>query len=124
MVGGLGFLTKVGLDGLLAGGVLGGDVQELPHCAWGLKDERLTGHATDERVDHVSIGDVWELITLLGEALNVLPEGLVGLLLAVAEIPRVPRVGVGTLEVADEDRIEITLAADAAGLELLEPTSG
>jgi hypothetical protein len=37
-------------------------------------DERLTGHATNEGVDHVSIGDVWELIALLGEALNVLPE--------------------------------------------------
>ena len=59
---GLGFLTKVGLDGLLAGGVLGGDVQELPSRVWGLVakhvDERLTGHATDEGVDHVNVGDV------------------------------------------------------------------
>ena len=33
-------------------------------------------------------------------------------------------VGVGTLEVADEDRTEIAPAADAARLELLKPSSG
>jgi hypothetical protein len=50
-------------------------------------DELLAGGATDEGIDHVSIGDVGELIALLGEALNVLPEGLVGSLLVVAEVP-------------------------------------
>ena len=44
-------------------------------------DERLVGHAANEGVDHVGVGDVWELIALLGEALNVLSEGLVGPLL-------------------------------------------
>ena len=94
MVDELGFPTKVGLDGLLASGVLGGDVQELPHQARGLMvecmDERLAGHATDEGIDHVGVGDVWELIALLGEALNVLLEGLVGPLPIVAEIIGVP----------------------------------
>jgi hypothetical protein len=74
---------------------------------WGLTgkgvDELLASGATDEGIDHVSIDDVGELITLLGEALNVLPKGLVGPLLAVAEVPGVPRVGVGPLEVANED---------------------
>ena len=69
-------------------------------------------------------GDVWELIVLLEEVLNVLPEGLIGLLLVVAEILGVPRVGVGTLELADEDRTEITPIANATGLELLQPSSG
>ena len=36
-------------------------------------DERLAGRSADEGVDHVGIGDVWELIAHLGEALNVLP---------------------------------------------------
>jgi hypothetical protein len=36
-------------------------------------DERLAGHAIDEGVDHISISDVWELIALFQEALNVLP---------------------------------------------------
>ena len=87
-------------------------------------DERLAGHAAYEGIDHIGIGDVWELIALLGEALNVLLEGLIGPLLVVVEIPGVPRAGVGTLEVADEYRTEIAPAADAAGLELLEPSSG
>ena len=56
--------------------------------------------------------------------LNVLPEGLVSPLLVVVEIPGVPQVGVGTLEVADEDRTEIALAVDAARLKLFEPSSG
>jgi hypothetical protein len=55
---------------------------------------------------------------LLGEALNVLSEGLIGPLLVVTEILGVSWVGVGTLEVADEDRTEIALAADAVGLNL------
>jgi hypothetical protein len=86
-------------------------------------DDCLIGHAIDEGVDHASVGDVRELIAL-GEALNVLPEGLISPLLAGAEIPGVPRVGVGTLEVADEHRTNITLATDAARLKLLEPSSG
>ena len=55
---------------------------------WSLKaehvDKRLAGHAADEGVDHVSVSDVGELIALLGEALDVLPEGLVSPLLAIA----------------------------------------
>ena len=86
--------------------------------------EHLIGHAADEDVDHVEVGEVWELIALLGEALNVLLEGLVGALLIVVEILEVSWVDVGTLEVADEDRTEIAPAADAAGLELLQPSSG
>jgi hypothetical protein len=49
--------------------------------AWGLMtervDERLAGRATNEGVDYVSVGDVGDLIVLLGEALNVLLEGQV-----------------------------------------------
>ena len=87
-------------------------------------DERLVGHATDQYIDDVSVGDVGELIALLEETLDVLPEGLVGPLPAVTEVPQVPGASVHTLEVADEDRTEITPAADAARLELLEPSSG
>ena len=69
VVGGLDFPTEVGMDRLLTGGVLGGDVQELPHCAQSLTaervDEHLIGHATDEGVDHVKVCDVGELIALL-----------------------------------------------------------
>ena len=87
-------------------------------------DERVAGHAADEGVDHVGVGDVQELIALLGEALNVLLEGLVSPLPIVTEVPGVPQEGVDTLEVADEDHTEITPAADAARLKLLKPSSG
>jgi hypothetical protein len=50
-------------------------------------DERLAGHAADEGVDHVGVGDVRELVVLLGEVLDVLPEGIIGPLPAVAEVP-------------------------------------
>ena len=93
MAGGHGLAVEVGLDGLLASGILCGDVQDLPHHVRGLAaecvDERLAGCAANEGVDHVGVGDVWELIALLGEALNVLLEGLIGPLLAVVDIPGV-----------------------------------
>ena len=50
-------------------------------------DESLAGHATDEGIDHVGIGDVGELVVLLGEVLDVLPEGLIGPLPIVVEVP-------------------------------------
>ena len=65
-----------------------------------------------------------ELIALIGETLDVHLEGLVRLLPIVAEIPRAPGPSVRTLEVANEDRMEIALASDAARFELHEPTSG
>ena len=74
-------------------------------------DEHLTGHAADEGVDHVDVGDVWERIALLGQALNVLLERLVSPLPVVAEIPGVPWAGVGTLKVANEDRTEMALSS-------------
>jgi hypothetical protein len=90
VAGGVGFPAKVGLDHLLAGGVLGGKVQELPCCERGLAAERvdecLVGRAADEGVDYVSVSDVGELIALFGETLNVLPEGLVGPLPVVTEV--------------------------------------
>jgi hypothetical protein len=91
VAGGLNLVAKVGLDGLLTGGILGGDVQELPHRAWGLAadhvDERLVGRATDEGVDHIYVSDVGELIALLREALDELLEGLIGPLPAIVEVP-------------------------------------
>jgi hypothetical protein len=78
-------------------------------------DKGLVGHVIAEGIDDISVGDVRKLIALLGEALNVLPKGLIGPLLAVAEIPGVPWVGVGALEVADEDHTKVALAADAPG---------
>ena len=58
---------------------------------WGLTakrvDERLAGRAIDEGIDDIGVGDVGELVALLGEMLDVLREGLVEPLPAVVEIP-------------------------------------
>ena len=50
-------------------------------------DKRLAGHAADEGVDDVGVGDVGELIALLGEALVVLLEGPIGPLPIVVKVP-------------------------------------
>jgi hypothetical protein len=52
-------------------------------------DKHLVGHATDEGVDYVGVSDVGEPIALLGEALNILSEGLVGPLHIVVVVPGV-----------------------------------
>jgi hypothetical protein len=126
--GDLDFIARVGLDRLLTDGILGGNIQELPRHAWSLAvkhvDKSLAGHAIDEGVDDINIGDVGELIVLLGEALNVLPEGLVSPLPIIVEIPGVPWAGVGALKLADEDRAEIAPTTDATRLELLKPSFG
>jgi hypothetical protein len=49
-------------------------------------DESLIGHDTDKCVDHVGIGDVGELIVLLGEVMDVLPKGLTSPLPIVTEV--------------------------------------
>ena len=66
-------------------------------------DKSLAGCAVDEGVDHVGVGNVGELVVLLGEALDVLSVGLIGPLSIVAEVPRVLEPGVRALEVPDKD---------------------
>ena len=66
-------------------------------------NQGLAGHPGQEGSYHVSVGDVRELIALLGEAPDVPTEGLTGLLTAVLEVPWVPRTFVHALEVSHED---------------------
>ena len=66
-------------------------------------NQGLIGRPGQEGSDHVGIGDVRELIALLGEASDVPTEGLTGLLTAVLEVPWVPRVLVHALEVSHKD---------------------
>jgi hypothetical protein len=50
-------------------------------------DKCLACHAADECIDHVGVGDVRKAVALLGEALDVLLEGLIGTLPIVAKVP-------------------------------------
>jgi hypothetical protein len=62
-------------------------------CAWSrgrAQDKCLARRVADEGIDRVSVGDIGELIVLLGEALNILLEGLISPLPTVAKVLRVP----------------------------------
>ena len=106
-------------DRLLAGGVVGGDVQELVRGARLLAtqfvDQGFAVHPAEERTDDVGIDDARQRVALLGEASDVVAQGLAGLLLVVLEVPRVARTYVHVLKVADEHFPEICLAVDGAG---------
>ena len=53
--------------------------------------------------------------------MDVIPWGLVGLLLAALEVPGIPRMDIGPLEIPDEDPLEIRPVMDAVMREELEP---
>ena len=65
--------------------------------------------------------DAGELSALLGEASDVIPQRLVGLLTAPSEIPRVPRMHVRALEVAHEGPDQVRPVVDLVGREMLKP---
>ena len=85
----------------------GGDVQEFLGGSWALMsqlmNQRLAGRPGQEGSYHVGVGNVRELVALSGEVPDVPTEGLTGLLMAVLEIPWVPRVLVCPLEVSYKD---------------------
>ena len=93
-----------------------GDVQEFlggsQALASQLMNQRLVGSPRQEGSYNVDIGDVRELVALLGEVPDVTTEGLTGLLMAVLEVPRVPRVLVRALEVSHKDLLQICPTQD------------
>jgi hypothetical protein len=110
---------KDGPDRLLAGGMVGGDLQELVRGARLLApqfvDQGLAVRPTEERTDDVGVDDARQRVALLGEASDIVAQGLSGLLLAALEVPRVARAHVRALEVAYEDLSEVYPAADGVG---------
>ena len=79
-------------------------------------DQGLAGRPREECADDVCVDDIREGVALLG-----IPQGLVGLLLAALEVPRVPRADIRPLEVPDEDHLEVHPVADAVMREEFEP---
>ena len=47
--------------------------------------------------------------------MDVIPQGLIGFLLAALEVPRIPRTDIRPLEVSDEDPLEVCPVMDAIG---------
>jgi len=103
----------------------GGDVQELLGGSWALAsqlmNQRLTRSPGQEGSYNIGVGDVRELVALQGEASDVLTEGLTGLLMAVLEVPWVPRVFVHALEVPYEDLLQIHTTLDCVGRQVFQP---
>ena len=77
--------------------------------------------ALKEGTDYLRVGDAGELGALLGEALDVVTQGVVGLLLAPSEIPGVPRVHVSALVIAHEDPDQVVPVVDLARGQVFKP---
>ena len=107
---------KDGPDRLLAGGMIGGDLQELVRGARLLApqfvDQGLAVRPAEERTNDVGIDDALQRAALLGEASDVVAQRLAAFLLAVLKVPRIARAYVRALKVADEHFSEICPATN------------
>ena len=55
--------------------------------------------------------------------MDIIPQGLIGLLLAALEVPGIPRTDIRPIEIPDEDPLEIRPVTDAVMREEFEPCS-
>ena len=78
-------------------------------------NQGLTGRPGQEGSYQIGVGDIRELVTLLGEASDVPAEGLTGLLMAVLEVPWVLKTLVCALEVPHKDLLQIRPTLDCVG---------
>jgi hypothetical protein len=72
-------------------------------------------------VHDLGLCHAWELRTALGEASYEIPERLVGLLSARAQVPGVSRAHVRALEISHERVDQVVPVVDLAGRQVLEP---
>ena len=86
-------------------------------------NQSLVGSPRHEGSYNVGVGDVRELVALLGEAPDVPVEGLTGLLTVVLEVPWVPTVLVCALEVPHKDLLQIHPTLDRIGRQVFQPRS-
>ena len=110
---------------LFARGLVSRNVQELVSgsriLAPLLVDQCFAACAGEESIDHVSVDDVREGVAILGEATDVISEGLAALLLAAFKIPGIAWADVHALEVSDKHLPQVRPAADRIGRHELEP---
>ena len=119
--------TKDRSNCLLARGMVHGDVE---HVAGGmglqtakLVDQGLTGCPGEERDDDVRVNDIRKEVASFREPMDVIPWGLIGLLLTALEVPGIPRTDIHPLKILNEDPFEIRLVADAVRWKEFEPCS-
>ena len=86
-------------------------------------NQRLRGSLGQEGSYNIGIGDIRELVALPGEALDIPMKGLTGLLMAVLEIPWIPRAFVCALEVPHKDLLQIRPTLDRVGRQVFQRCS-
>ena len=86
-------------------------------------NQGLAGRPGQEGSYHVGVGDVRELVALLGEAPDVPSEGFIGLLAAVLEVPWVSRALLCALKVSHKDLLQIRPTLDYVGRQVFQPRS-
>ena len=87
-------------------------------------NQRIVGGPGQEGSYNVGVGDVGQLIALLGEVPDVLTKSFLGLLSVVFEIPWVPRTRVGALEVSHENLLQVRPTLNPVGRKVLQPCLG
>ena len=115
-------IVENGTNGLFAGGVVGGSVEQLVGVG-GTASRKLVHparRALEEGVDDLDVGDAGEFGALLGEAPHVVTQVLIGLLETPFEVPGVPRAHVRALEVAHEDMDQVGPVVDLIRRQVLE----
>ena len=120
-------VTEDGTNSLLAGGVVGCGIEQLIGVG-GSASRKLVHQVPacrtlEESVDDLDVGDARELGAPLGEASQVVTQGLAGLLATPFEVPGVPRVHVRALEIAHEDMDQVGPVVDLVRGQVLEPRS-
>ena len=86
-----------------------------------LMDQGLAGCPEEECADDVRVDDIRKGVAPLREPTDVIPQGLVGLLLVALEVPGVSRVDIHPLKISDEDPLKVCLVADAVVREEFKP---
>ena len=110
---------------LLAGGVVCGDVEQVAG-ATGLQTPKLVaqglaGCPGEKCVDDIYVDDIRKGVASFGEPMDVILQGLAGLLLAALKVLEVTRADIRPLEISDEDPLEARPITDAVVREEFEP---
>jgi hypothetical protein len=85
-----------------------------------LMHQGLAVHTRLEHQDDVDIADLGELMTLSGEAPDVILQGFFLLMSATHQIPRVAKPHVGASEVSGEDLLEILTIIERVSRQVIE----
>jgi hypothetical protein len=77
-------------------------------------------HSGPEHRDDIGVSHPRKLMTLPGEALNVISQGFARLLPATLQVPGFARMHIHALEVAGEDLLEILQAIDDVSQQMIQ----